>query len=66
MDYSRLYVGDQLLYQGQVCANSVTTGHTYTVVKEVAGKPTYGIIKDESGNDKLVKMGYLFAKIGGR
>lgn len=65
MDYSRLYVGDKLLYQSQTCGNSVTKGSTYTVVKVLTNKPTYGIIIDDSGNEKLVKLGYIFAKIGG-
>lgn len=65
MDYSRIYVGDQLLYQSQTCGNSVTKGSTYTVVKVLPNKPTYGIIIDDSGNEKLVKLGYIFAKIGG-
>lgn len=65
MDYSRLYVGDKLLYQSQTCGNSVTKGSTYTVVKVLTTKPTHGIILDDSGNEKLVKLGYIFAKIGG-
>lgn len=65
MDYSRLYVGDTVLYQGQVCANSVTTGSQYPVVEVVPDKPRYGFILDESGRLKLIQMGYLFAKIGG-
>lgn len=65
MDYSRLYKGDTVLYQGSVCANSVITGNQYKVVKELPNKPKHGMIEDESGNLKLIKMGYLFAKIGG-
>lgn len=64
MDYSRLYVGDKVLYQGQTCANTVTSGQTYEVVR-LTTKPKHGIIIDDSGNDKLIQMGYLFAKIGG-
>ena len=65
MDYSRLYVGDKILYQGTTFDNTVTKGKTYEVVR-LTTKPKHGIIIDDSGNDKLIQMGYLFAKIGGK
>lgn len=62
MDWSRLYKGDTVLYQGTTCANTVTKGEYYTVLRPTE-KPQYGIIIDDSGNEKLIKMGYLFAKV---
>ena len=65
MDYSRFYIGDEIIYQGNVCANgSVKRGNTYPVVK-LTDKPKLAFIKDEHGNEKLIKMGFNYAKISG-
>lgn len=66
MDYSKWYVGDKVYYQGTTCANTVTTGETYEVVRVVPDKPTFAFIKDDSNNDKLIQMSSLFVKVGGK
>lgn len=66
MDYTKLYVGDEVLYQGQLCGTgSVIRGNVYRVIKE-APKKGFGFIIDEHGGEKLVQMGFNYAKIGGR
>lgn len=66
MDYSRWYIGDEVYYQGQMCANTVFTGNTYKVVKLVPNKPRHAFILDESGREKLIQMSSLFVKVGGK
>lgn len=66
MDYSRWHVGDSVYYQGTTCANTVTRGNEYTVVRLVEGKPRHAFILDDSGNDKLIQMSSLFVKVGGK
>lgn len=65
MDFAKAYVGDEILYQGNTCANTVTNGKTYEVVRVLSNKPRHFFIKDDSGRDKLCQMGFNFAKIGG-
>lgn len=66
MDYSKWHVGDKVYYQGTTCANTVTNGEFYEVVRLVDGKPRHAFIKDDMGNDKLIQMSSLFVKVGGK
>lgn len=66
MDYSRWYIGDEVYYQHQTCANTVTNGNTYRVVKLVPNKPRHAFILDDSGREKLIQMSSFFVKVGGK
>lgn len=67
MDYSRFYVGDTVIYQGNICANnSVIRGGEYVVVETIPNKPRHAFIQDEHGNKKLIQMSFNYAKIKGR
>lgn len=66
MDYSRWHIGDKVYYQGNTCANTVTRGEEYEVIRLVEGKPRHAFIKDDSGDDKLIQMSSLFVKTGGK
>lgn len=66
MDYSRWYVGDEVYYQGNHCANTVYNGNTYKVVRTINGKPRHAFILDESGREKLIQMSSFFVKVGGK
>lgn len=66
MDYSQWHIGDKVYYQGNFCANTVSTGSTYEVVELVPNKPKHAFILDESGRKKLIQMSSLFVKIDGK
>lgn len=66
MDYSQWHIGDKVYYQGNFCANTVTNGNIYEVVKLVDGKPRHAFIVDDSGRLKLIQMSSLFVKIDGK
>lgn len=65
MDYSKAYVGDEIIYRGILCASVFTPEKRYTVVEEVEGKPLNFFVLTDSGDKKLCRLGYNFTKVGG-